>query len=210
MDAIAWPGGTPRLTVLRHLSALASLYRPYFDNTGTGIVERAADLDSAEPDIIYDTGPSSRINVESIVTAKDLFELPNIYLVTGSGATESEVSGYTLVPASQEHSVQNRGREIIETIALSGVSSSAAAFQAACAVAAQRPQDWVTYEFEGAPDPRHDTFDIVSVDSVNYREVSWDLTCAPGGPHRHSLRQAYSLVQNPNDTAPSGVGPVAP
>jgi hypothetical protein len=207
---MGWPAGTTRLAILRHLCAISGMLRPYFDNEGKLVIRNSPDLESHEPDISYDTGPSSRIHVDSMVIAQDLFDAPNIFLVTSSGANDSEISAYALVPATMPHSVQNTGREKVETIELQGFADSEMGFAVAAAAAAQRVDDFFLMDFEGAPDPRHDTFQIIAVDGVNYREVSWDLSCQRGGPHTHHLCLAYSLVQNPNDTAPSGVGAIAP
>jgi hypothetical protein len=209
-DDLAWPPATPRLKILMHLCALSGMLRPYFDNWGVLIIRSSPDLDSVEPDITYDTGPTSRILEETIVDSQDKFRLPNIYLVTATGVTESEISAYALVPATMPHSVQNLGREIVEPINLPGITDTNAGFKVAEVAAAQKVSDYFIREYETSPDPRHDTMQIIGFDSINYREVSWDLPCKYGAKMKHSLRLTYSLVQNPSETAPSGVGEVNP
>lgn len=188
-NPIAWRIGTTRFSVLADLCGMIGYFSPYFDSTGTMICKPATDLSSATADHTYASG--TRIVAGSMIESDDLISSPNRYVVVGSGANAEEVSGLFDVPDSAPYSYANRGFYVTDVWESQGVTSAA---QAAEAAAARYAQDSSTYrwvDFEATPDPRHDTFDVVSYLGVLYREQSWELHLREGSRHRHSLRRIY-------------------
>lgn len=186
---VAWPAGTSRLAVLNELAGMMGAYSPYFDNGGIATVRLVPDLATATPDLIY--GEDGRIYADTIVETDDLLEAPNRYIAISSDATEEPVVGVFDVPDDAPHSIANRGFAIASVRDVQGLENQAAAVDAARAAYAQDSSTFFWADFASAPDPRHDTFDIVAYRGVNYREQAWSLDLVEGAPMTHSLRRIY-------------------
>ncbi len=68
-------------------------------------------------------------------------------------------------------------------------------------------QDADTYQwasFAAAPDPRHDTFNVVRWQGALWREQAWSLPLVAGAEHRHELRRSYTA---PGATGRLGLDP---
>lgn len=185
----AWPAGTTRMRIINDLCAMASLYSVYFDNSGVPVCRPVPDLEVANAQLHYSLGQHSRVIRDSIVESDDLWQAPNVYVVVSTSANEQEVSGSYEIPENNPLSVKNRGFEVVNVLDTPGLETSEEAVARAKAAALQDPSTYRHVEFEAAPDPRHDTFDVVFFDDGVYREQSWSLVCTPGGPHRHNLRR---------------------
>jgi hypothetical protein len=188
-NPLAWPAGTTRLRILNDLAAVASCYSCYFDNDGIPVIRPVPDLEVANAQLHYYLDHRSRVSIDSIVESDDLWQAANVYVVVSTSANEEEVAGSYEIPEANPLSVTSRGFEVVKVIDTPGIETSEEAEAQAKAAALQDPATYRHVEFEAAPDPRHDTFDVVSFDDEVYREQSWSLVCAPGGPHKHSLRR---------------------
>ena len=52
--------------------------------------------------------------------------------------------------------------------------------------------DYTCVSFSSAPDPRHDTFDVIDLLGVRYREQRWSTRLEEGAVMAHDLRRVYS------------------
>lgn len=191
---VAWKAGTSRLRAMTELATQIGYSSPYFDNTGTLQIVPAPNLATAMPTLTYSKGDvdEGRVYAETIVETDDLLRAPNLYVVIDNSATAGPIVGRYVVPASAPHSIPNRGFAVPRVVDLQGLTSSSDADAAAQALAAEDGEAFVWATFSAAPDPRHDTFDVVEFLGETYREIGWSLTCAPGGPHTHNLRRIFS------------------
>lgn len=194
---VAWfAGSDTSLAVMESLCAAGGYYAPYFDNDGTLRCRIAPNIATSPPDVTYLMG--SRIVRDSILESNDLLNAPNRYIVIDNSATAAPMVGTFDVPASAPHSYANRGFRIVQSTNLQGLTDQAAADAAAQAQYAQGSSTYSWLSFESAPDPRHDTFNIVGVQLdvggsiVNYREQGWRLPCSPGSKMHHDCRKVYA------------------
>ncbi len=42
-----------------------------------------------------------------------------------------------------------------------------------------------------APDPRHDSYDVIRWQGVNWLELGWSMTLEEGAPMTHTLRRSF-------------------
>ena len=191
-EFVTWAAGTSLLEILGDLCEMAGYYSVYFDNTGIAQVIKAPELASLPAVLRYGEAPrEQRAVAGSIVVSDDLIDAPNRYIVVNNSLTDSPVSGYWDVPSSAPNSYANIGRIIAVVHDSQGVSTNA---DAAAAAKARGQSDASTYSwvsFDAVPDPRHDTFDIVSWNGINHREQSWSLPLQVGDVMKHELRRVY-------------------
>lgn len=184
-DPINWSPDVTGLTVLESLAQRCGFFPPYFDNDGT-LILRAQDILQSGIGHQY-SRQGGRIIVNSLRSTSSLLTAPNAYKVIGSGATQGEVSAIAYIDPSLPQSRERRGITIMKTIRLQGVGSNADALALAQANAREDVNQFSTAELTSAPDPRHDTFDIVQTDQELWREVGWAMEMKPGGAHSHQL-----------------------
>lgn len=195
-EGVTWPAGTELLSIINDLCGMGSYYSLYFDNNGVGQVKLVPDLGSEEAVLRYGSVPGEqRVKRETIIETDDLLAAPNRYIVTNTSFNDIPIVGYWDIPSPAPHSIANRGYVVSVTKDVQGLESVDQAMNAAKAYG---QSDYNTYQwatFDAAPDPRHDTFDIVSWEGVNYREQSWRLAMEPDASHTHELRRIYTEIQ---------------
>lgn len=187
---IAWPAGTSRLVVMNELAAMAGCYSVFFDNTGQARVELVPDLAVVPADRTYPLG--GNIYNGSVLITDNILTSPNRYVVIDSSATDAPIVGVYDVPASAPHSFANRGFYVARVITEQGLGTQAAAEARGAAAAAQDAADFTWVSFSSAPDPRHDTFDVVELLGVRYREQRWSCPLQEGAVMAHDLRGIYT------------------
>lgn len=175
--------------VLNDLADLAGFNSGFFDNVGTYRLRRAPVAgDDALPDFDYDNPP--RVHADSIVESDATIESPNRYIVISTSGNAAPIAGTWDVPADAPHSYEARGYRVVSLTERQGLSLG----QATEAARVRGLQDADTYQwasFAAAPDPRHDTYNVVQWQGVLWREQSWDLPLQAGAEHRHELRRTY-------------------
>lgn len=178
-DPVVFPAGTPRATILRRLADLAAYFPPYFDNDGTLVVRPVDDLDTADavdyPDQWRMAGP---------VLTRNLLDAPNVYRVVNNGAPNAEVAAVAYVDPALPWSRENRGFEVVRTVNQQGIRDYGSALRLARSLADRDAVSFAGWSFTSLVDPRHDTFTVVTVNGVAYREVSWSLNLATS-EHSH-------------------------
>jgi hypothetical protein len=187
---IAWAAGRDtKLKAMESLCALAGFLPPYYNNAGLLVCRAAPDLSSATPDYVY--GANTVVVLGSPVMSNDLLTAPNRYVVVGSGV-EEEIVGTFDIPDAAPNSFANIGRIRRRTIDMQGVESNTEADYAAAAAYASDSSTYSWLAFETPPDPRHDTWDIISFDGANFRQLAWSLDCSAGGTMTHDCRGVYT------------------
>ena len=185
------PGRDTRRRVVESLCALAGYLPPYFSNAGLLTCISAPDLAAASPAFKYGYGVGAVID-GSIVTSNDLLNAPNRYIVIDSAARDTPITGTFDVPDAAPHSYANTHRRITRTVTLQALGDVAAANAAAAAVYQSESATYSWLQFSTPIDPRHDTFDVISFDNVNYRQLQWSIECVAGGRMEHDARGTYS------------------
>jgi hypothetical protein len=189
--AATWAMGRETwVRVLNDLAAVAGFNSGYFDNVGTYRLRRApAAHDDTLPDFDYDSPP--RVYADSIVESEATIESPNRYVVIGtSGNQTTPVVGVWDVPADAPHSYEKRGYRVVSMAERQGLSLA----DATEAARTKGLQDADTYQwasFAAAPDPRHDTYNVIRWQGALWREQGWNLPLEVGAEHRHELRRSY-------------------
>lgn len=196
---LVWPAGTSRLKIVNDLCAKAGCYDLYFDNVGNGYVRKVpSDLTTVAPTVTYVDGSCGASSVYgniiegSTIETDNLLSAPNRVLVIDSAAQTSPVTGLYDIPASSPNSFFNRGERIVRVITEQGLASTQAAVSRAKAAAAQSAADYSWWSFQGIIDPRHDTYNILSVRERLVREQKWSTLAIEGAPMSHDVRLAYA------------------
>lgn len=185
---LAWKVSDTRQKVINDLMAIAGYLPVYFDNDGT-MQLRTVPLPPFGSDVTYEAG--GRIVKDSIIETDDLLKAPNRYIVIESGASGSPIVGQFDLPNSAPNSIANRGFPVVKVLQAQGLPDNDSALFAATAAAYSDPDQYRQVQFQSTMDPRHDTFNIVTLLGVQYREVAWSVTLRSGSPMQHSLRAVY-------------------
>ena len=194
-EPTGWAAGSDtRLTVLEGLCQVAGYLPPYFDNDGILVCRSAPDLASATVDFNYGTQSVYRLPIvlESIVRSGAPLDAPNRYVAVDTGAVDVDLVGVFDVPDDAPFSFANRGFRIVRTVNVQGLADQASADAAAAAAYANEPAPGAWISFSTPPDPRHDTFDVISFDGVRYLQRSWSLTCVDGTAMDHEAASTYA------------------
>jgi hypothetical protein len=120
-----------------------------------------------------------------------------VYLVVGLSPGRTEIVGRAEIDPRLPHSIPNRdGLEVPKVTRVQGLASTQQAQRIAQAQAAADPFQLAAVDFDAAPDPRHDLFDLVEYDGAVWNEDAWSLELRPGGRHSHRLtKQVLGLDQ---------------
>lgn len=182
-SAVSFAAGSSRNQAIIALVALLGCYPPFFDNNGT-YTTRLAPSGTSGPDHIY--GSDSHVIAGTPSTTNSIYRAPNRYQVIGSDPSGAFVGEYDL-PDSAPNSYANTGRRVVTSTTMPGIPSSDVANLAAYINALTDRNSYVQASFSSTADPRHDTFETVSLYGVLLQEVSWEIVCAAGGQMDHSL-----------------------
>lgn len=188
---VAWPAGTERSRICAELCAKAGAFSPWFSNAGVATVRRSTDLNTTTPDLIYDVGPASRVLRGSRTRSNDVLDAPNQYVVIDGSAAASPIVGVYDAPDAAPHSRARRGFTVARVIQEDGLESPAAATERARAAYDAATLAYEHAQFSGPPDPRHDTFQVIQYQGVNYREQGWSMPLREGSEMVHDLRRSY-------------------
>jgi hypothetical protein len=187
---LVWPAGKSSATygkVLADLAALGGFHDPYFSNTGVLTFRALTNPDSITADLTYADG--GRIIAESMTEWNDLLSAPNLYVVVDTASTGNPVTYEYELSADAPHSIARRGFAIPRYVEAPGIGNVDNALALAQTQALSDVLAWETIHFASPLDPRHDTFDVVAYRGVNYLELGWSMTLAPGGPMEHELKR---------------------
>lgn len=184
-----WAVGTNRGQILEALATQGDYMTPWINNDGRFRMIRTVDPDTATPSIDFDRG--HRVIRDSINRTSDLLYAPNRFLVTSNGADAeaAPIIGIYDVPPSAPYSIAQRGFVIQRTDNIQVVSAGQAA--AAARNIGIRASVFDRVELATVPDPRHDSYDVIRWDGVNWLELSWTMVLQDGAPMTHVLRRSF-------------------
>ncbi len=187
----SWGVGTGRGQILEALSVTGDFFSPWFDNNGDLRFIRTFEPATAICDFDFDAG--NKVVREPILETDDLLTAPNKFIVISNAQdnlSSSQVSGIYDVPPNAPHSFSKRGFTIAQVMDLQLADN----FQAG-AVATNvgiRQTIFERVSLNTAPDPRHDSYNVIRWQDANWLELAWSLTLVEGSPMSHLLRKSYT------------------
>jgi len=186
----AWGIGIGRGQVLESLSVSGDYFSPWFDNNGDLRFIRTFDPIDKVADLDFDTG--FKVYREQILETDDLLTAPNRFVVISNSATDPDqvTVGTADVPTNAPHSIQNRGFVIAKTIDLQIATALQA--QAVAQGLANRQTVFERVSLNTAPDPRHDSYNVIRWQGDLWLELAWSMALTEGGSMGHLLRKGYS------------------
>jgi hypothetical protein len=186
----AWSIGTDRGSILEALAVSGDFFSPWFGNDSKLHFIRSFDPATRICDFDWDAG--NQVLRAGIVETDNLLTAPNRFVVISNAATESTVPavGMAEVPSTAPHSAANRGFEILSVTNLQVHDSSQAAAVAFNLLNRQTVFETVT--LSTAPDPRHDSYNVINWQGDKWLELAWSMALVEGGAMNHSLRKAYA------------------
>lgn len=185
----SWGIGTGRGQILEALAVTGDFFSPWFNNQGLLRCIRSFDPASKIPEFDWDTG--DQVIREGIVETDDLLTAPNTFVVISNNAPNllEPIVGRASVPPTAPHSVVNRGFEILQQEDVQMVTP-AQAFAVATNLA-NRQTIFERVSLSTAPDPRHDSYNVIRWQSELWLELAWSMALTEGGAMNHLLRKAY-------------------
>jgi hypothetical protein len=147
--------------------------------------------DGRLPDLDFDAHNS--VLRAGIVETSDLITAPNKFIVISNTPTDpsNPVVGVASVNPAAPHSVVNRGFEVIETQDLQMADAVQAGVVAQNLV--NRQTIFERVQLATAPDPRHDSYNVIHWQESLWLELAWSMTLVEGGAMGHLLRKAYGV-----------------
>lgn len=191
-EAIVWPIGTNRLRLVNEVAAMLGYHELYFDDGGVGQLGPMPDPLTTDPQDVLNLTAIPRVYRPSFTFSDDMLDLPNRFVVVGSGASETPAVGRYNLPADVPHSAANRGFVVTHVETLQGVETNQQAAFVAIALSKQYRFAHETVDFATPPDARHDHYNTLEVEGVRYLEVAWSQTLREGAPMRHTARRTYT------------------
>lgn len=185
----AWAPGSTRGQILAAIAVQGDYQTPWMDGSGVFRMIRTVDPGPAEPTLDFDRG--NRVIRDSPSLTSDLLTAPNRFIVISNGGSGQGVPvvGQYDVPPSAPHSIQSRGFVVPSVLNLQvGTPDQAAA---AARQLGLNQTIAVTTQLTTAPDPRHDSYDVVRWQGVNWLEIGWSMTLQEGAPMSHTLRRGF-------------------
>lgn len=185
----SWPAGTMRGQILEALALTGDYFSPWFDNNGVLRFIRTFNPAMKIPDFDWDEG--NQVIRSSISEGSNVLTAPNRFIVisNASNSTNQPVFGSADVPVNAPHSIENRGfviPQVTDLQALTKVQCTAIAENLV-----QRQTVFETTQLTTAPDPRHDSYNVIKWLGESWLELSWTMPLVEGQPMSHSLRKAY-------------------
>ena len=189
----SWPSGTSRAQVLSDLCKQGGYFQPWFDNDG--IMQAILSFNPADVLPTYDFDLSQVVYRNTISYTNDFLDAPNQYVVVNNSGTTTSASsvgsvGIYNVPSAAPWSAQNRGFVIPKQIELQ--ASADGSVQGIANTIAQQSIVFERVQLSTAPDPRHDSYDVIRWQDQQWMEISWSMQLQEGAPTLRTIRKAYA------------------
>lgn len=186
----SWGIGVNRGSILSSLSVTGDYFSPWFGNDTELHFIRSFDPAQAEPDFNYDAG--NQVFQSGIVETDELLTAPNRIIVVSNTATNPKVAvvGTADIAANAPNSIQNRGFVVPKVLNLQVADNTQARLVAAGL--AQRMTVFEQVSLSTAPDPRHDSYDVIIWQGEKWLELAWTMNLLEGGAMTHVLRKSYT------------------
>lgn len=186
----SWSIGANRGQILEALAVQGDYFSPWFDNNGVLRFIRTFDPSDRVPD--FDWDHSKNVMRSSIIETSDLLTAPNRFVVISNDADDpsTAVVATADIPATAPHSIANRGFVIahVEDLQLSDSNQANAVVNGIV----NRMTVFERVGITTAPDPRHDSYNVIRWQETNWLELAWTMPLVEGRPMSHLLRKAYS------------------
>jgi hypothetical protein len=190
LSSQSWAIGSGRGSILEALAVTGDYFSPWFGNDEKIHFIRSFDPATKVPQFDWDEG--NQVLRAGITETDDLLTAPNKFVVISNTAndTTNAVVGIASVPPTAPHSFTNRGFEILqqEDLQLTDVDQALAV----ASNLANRQTIFERVSLTTAPDPRHDSYDVIRWQGDLWLELAWSMALTEGGGMNHLLRKAYS------------------
>ncbi len=189
---VSWPMGTRGGFVVQQIAIDGDWFSPWMDHNNVYRFIRTINPQTAIPTLDFDS--SNKVFRDRVLESDNLIEAPNRFVVISNGASSigsgaAAVVGTYDVPASAPHSIANRGFIVQKTV--NRQLDSLMQAQAVAANLGQRYTIFETAEVMTAPDPRHDSYDVIRWRGENWLEIAWRLPLLEGSQMHHVMRRNY-------------------
>jgi hypothetical protein len=187
----AWSVGQSRGQILESLATAGDYFSPWFGNDEHFHMIRTFDPATQIPSFDFDRG--NQVLRSGIVESDDLLLAPNRIFVISNMSTQISQAPITAsadIPANAPNSIRNRGFVLPKFYTLP-ISDQAQA-QAIASGLAQRHTVFETISLSTAPDPRHDSYDVIQWQGDLWLELGWSMQLIEGGSMSHVMRRSYS------------------
>jgi hypothetical protein len=191
LSSDAWGPGTGRGQVLDGLALAGDYLSPWFGNDGKLHFIRGFNPANKVPDLDFDFG--NKVARGGILETDDLLTAPNRFVVISNQSTLSTDTPITAtfdVPPSAPHSISNRGF-VIASVNYLAVTDSVQALGIAKNLS-QRNTPLERVGLVTAPDPRHDSYNVIQWQGSKWMELAWDMDLTEGGTMNHILQKTYT------------------
>lgn len=185
----SWAAGAGRGSIVEAIALAGDYFSPWFDNNGIMQFIRAFNPALAVPDFDWDAG--SQVMRNSIVRSSDILNAPNRFIVISNapGQGQEPVTGVADLPVNAPNSFENRGFYIPTVTDLQVANTPQA--QAMAENLMQRQTIFETVRLSTAPDPRHDSYNVIQWEGERWLELAWNMVLSEGQPMSHTLRRSY-------------------
>lgn len=186
-----WRIGTRRGSgILEDIAKTADYFSPWFGNDKLLHFIRSFNPASRVPQLDFDEG--NKVIRAGITETSDLLTAPNRFVVISNAPNnpDNPAVGIADVPPNAPHSFANRGFYIADVQDLQLIDPATAS--AAAQNLVNRLTVFERTTLSTAPDPRHDSYDVIRWQGELWLELAWSMTLMEGAPMGHLLRKAYS------------------
>lgn len=190
ISAQAWGIGTSRGSILEALAISGDWFSPWFGNDSQMHLIRTFDPANKVCDLDFDNG--NKVFRQAIIENDELITAPNTFVVISNAGTDAatEIVGIASVPPNAPHSVANR-RFVIAQVSDLQLTDVAQA-QAVAQGLVNRQSIFEQVALTTAPDPRHDSYNVIRWQGSNWLELSWSMALVEGGTMNHILRNTLA------------------
>ena len=185
----SWGIGTRRGAIVEDLALTGDYFSPWFGNDTYMHWIRAFNPALEIPDFDWDAG--NQVMRASILRSTNILNAPNRFVVTSNNPSDKKEPTFAVAdaPPNAPHSFEKRGFIIADVRTLASVTT------AQCAAIAQnlveRQTIFETVTLTTAPDPRHDSYNVVKWQDSLWLELAWTMPLTEGQPMSHTLRRSY-------------------
>lgn len=187
----SWTPGTRRgAGVLEDLAVTGDFFSPWFGNDSVMHFIRSFDPATKVPDFDFDEG--NKVIRTGITMTSDLLTAPNRFVVISNTANDPRFSavGTADVSPNAPHSFAKRGFYVPSVQDLQLVDPVQA--QAVAENLVKRQTIFERTTLSTAPDPRHDSYNVIRWQGDLWLELAWGMALIEGGAMTHLLRKAYA------------------
>lgn len=187
--AQSWTIGTQRGAILQAVALAGDYFNPWLANDGELHAIRTFNPADEVPQFDWDSG--NQVYRAGITQTSNILTAPNRFVVvSNTQASKEQVVGIATVPANAPNSFANRGFYITNTQTLQ--LSDATQAQAVANGLANRQTLFETVTLQTAPDPRHDSYDVIHWQGALWLELAWTMELREGGRMSHTIRKGYA------------------